>query len=125
MNILNLLRREPVQIVGFFAAGLQLIVSLLAPLTIGQQGAINAAIVVVAGVVAAFAVSAEKAAPLIAGLIQALIALAASFGLLLAPQVQGALMTLVTAGIAFYIRTQVVANVPVTLIIASGNRHAA
>ena len=125
MNILSLLRREPVQIIGFFAAGLQLIVSLLAPLTIGQQGAIDAAIVIVAGFAAALAVSAEKAAPLIAGLIQALIALAASFGLLLAPQVQGALMTLVTAGVAWYVRTQVYAFNPVTAIVTSESRHAA
>lgn len=122
MNILTLLRREPIQIIGFFAAGLQLLVSLLVPLTIDQQGAINAAIVVVAGVASAFTVSVEKAAPLIAGLIQALIALAASFGLFLAPQVQGALMTLITGGIAFYIRTQVTAIVPLA---TSDSRHAA
>lgn len=122
MNILTLLRREPIQIIGFFAAGLQLLVSLLVPLTIDQQGAINAAIVVVAGVASAFTVSVEKAAPLIAGLIQALIALAASFGLFLAPQVQGALMTLITGGIAFYIRTQVTAIAPLA---TSDSRHAA
>lgn len=123
MNILTLLRREPIQIIGFFAAGLQLIVSLLAPLTIDQQGAINAAIVIVAGVAGAFTVSLEKAAPLIAGLIQALIALAASFGLLLAPQVQGALMVLVGAGVAWFIRTQVTVGAPVVAV--SDGAHAA
>lgn len=79
--------------------------------TEGQQGAINAVVVAVAGFVTAAGLSQEKAAAAVAGVAQALIAVAIAFGASLTPEVQGAVMTVVTVGVGYWLRTQVIAKV--------------
>lgn len=108
---MKVLGREPAQWLGLLSALVALLSSTLVPLTVAQQGAVNATATAVFGFVTALAVSGEKAAPLVAGLIQSVIALALAFGLQLSPELQGSLMAFVAAGVAWYLRTQVEAPV--------------
>lgn len=105
------MRREPAQLLGLLAAAIQLISATVLPLTVEQQGVLNAVAVAVAGFVTAAMVSAEKAAPAVAGLVQSVLACALAFGLALTPDVQSSVMAFTTALVAWYIRTQVVAPV--------------
>lgn len=126
MNKLNIplayIGRESMQIAGFVAAGIQLLGSLVLGFTVDQQGLLNAAVVLILGVLSALAVSGEKAAPLVAGAVQAVLACALSFGLLLSAPVQGAVMAFVSAGVALYLRTQVVAPISSDAV-SRGGRH--
>lgn len=115
---MTILGREPAQWLGLLSAGVALFAALVLPLSIEQQGAIMAVATAVFGVVGAFAVSGEKAAPLVAGLVQSVLALALAFGLQLAPEVQGSIMAFVAAGVGWYLRTQVVAPVPAAAVAA-------
>ena len=103
------LLREPAQLLGFIRAALVLFSALVLPLTDTQQGALLAVLAAVFGVIGAFAVSAEKAAPLVAGLAEAVLALAVAFGAHLSADLQGSVMAFVAAAIGMYLRTQVVA----------------
>lgn len=104
--------REPAQITGLIASAITLLSSTLAPLTDTQQGVLNAVVVAILGLVTASQVSAEKAAPAIAGLVQAVLACALAFGAHLTQDQQGAIMAFVAAAVGFWLRTQVVAPVP-------------
>lgn len=115
---MNYLKREPAQILGFVAAVIQLASALFLHLDVAEQGALNAVAVALLGFVLAAAVSAEKAAAVASGLVQACIACALAFGLALAPEVQSSVMVFVSAVTAFFIRTQVVAPVPAPEVLA-------
>ncbi len=109
---MKLLSREPAQWLGLLSAAVSLFSATVLPVSIGQQGALIAVATAVFGFLGAIAVSGEKAAPLVAGLVQSVLALALAFGLALSPEAQGSVMAFVAAGVAFYLRTQVVAPVP-------------
>ncbi|MFC7276208.1 hypothetical protein ACFQS1_19625 [Paractinoplanes rhizophilus] len=113
------LSRDPALWTGLAAALVQLISALIFPLTAGQQAALNAGIVAVAGLVTAVWVRRDGQAAAILGFAQAVISGALYFGLKLAPEAQAAIMALVTTGVAMFVRTQAVA--PVT---ADGDRQA-
>lgn len=104
--------REPAQLLALVRAGLVLLAATVLPLSEGQQGAIVAVLAAVCGVITAAAVKAEKAAPLVAGLVEAVLALALAFGATIEVGTQAAIMAFVAAGIGFYLRTQVAAKVP-------------
>jgi hypothetical protein len=104
--------REPAVILGLVAAVVQLVSATAFPLTPDQQGVINAVAVALAGVITAFAVSTDAGFAAVAGLVKAVIALALAFGLDLSPDLQSAIMVVVTAIGAFFVRTQVSAKVP-------------
>ena len=80
-------------------------------LTNDQQGTLNAAIAAGFGIATALSVAKEKAAALVAGFAQSLIALALAFGADLSPDLQSTIMTFVITGVAWYLRTQVTAPV--------------
>lgn len=113
---MKILGREPVQWLALLSAGVALFSALVLPVTVAQQGAIMAVAAALFGVVGAIAVSGEKAAPLVAGLVQSVLALALAFGLNLPTEVQGSVMAFVAAGVGWYLRTQVVAPVPAAAI---------
>jgi nicotinamide riboside transporter PnuC len=104
------LGREPAQ-------WLQLISGVLVFLTpilhVSQEfnGAIIAVVTALFGFLTALAVSKEKAAPFVAGLLKALIALALALRFHISPEVQAGAMVLVEAGVGWYLRTQVFAPV--------------
>ena len=119
---MRILGREPIQLLGLLRAALVLFSATVLPLTVDQQGAVCAVAAAVLGVAGAAAVSAERAAPLVAGLVEAVLALALAFGANLEPGLQGAVMAFVAAGVALYLRTQVVAPVapePTTNVVVS------
>lgn len=108
--------REPSMILGAIAAAIQLLSATLLPLDTVQQGVLNAVAVAVIGLVTAAAVSSEKAAPAVLGLVQAVLACALAFGLAMSPETQGAVMAFVTAAVSIFVRTQVVAPVPASAV---------
>lgn len=116
--------REPVQWLSAIS-GLLLVVAPALPISDVQHGAVNAAILALGGFATALAVSGDKAAPLAAGLIKAIIAVALAWHLNFSPDAQAGVLVFLEAGVAFYLRTQVTAPVgpavPVTLVpVAAG-----
>lgn len=101
--------REPAVFFNAVAAFLALLSSLVVPLTVEQQGALNAAIVLITGAVIAYKVSAEKALALLSGVVQALIAVALAFGAHWSPESQSSVLVFVSAVVAFVVRDRVVA----------------
>jgi hypothetical protein len=105
--------REPAQLLGLISTAIALLSATLIPLTVGQQGVLNAVAVALCGFITAALVSAEKAAAALSGLLQACIAVALAFGFALSPEVQSSVLAFVAAGTAFWLRTQVHAPVSV------------
>lgn len=109
-KILTWVGREPVQIAATLAGLIQLL-SLTLHFTADQQGGLNALVVLVVGALTAWSVSGEKAAPLFAGVVQAMLSVAVSFGLDLAPGTQATIMAAVAAIVALWLRSVVTAPV--------------
>lgn len=116
--------REPAQWIGLLSAAVALFSAIVLPLSVEQQGALIAVATAVFGIAGALAVSGEKAAPFVAGLVQSVLALALSFGVALDPNVQGSIMAFVAAAVGWYLRTQVVAPVPAARVDASPHKAA-
>lgn len=112
---MKLFGREPAQWLQL-ASGVLVFLTPLLHLTPAMNGAILAVITAVFGIATGLAVSGEKAAPMVAGLIKALIALALAFKFSIDIETQAGIMVLVEAGVAWYLRTQVVASVPAAAI---------
>lgn len=104
--------REPALWLGLVSAVVQLVSALWLPLTVEQQGGVNAVAVAVLGVVTAVAVAKERVAPAVLGLVQAVLALALAFGLHLPDTHQSVIMAFAAAVAAMFTRTQVVAPAP-------------
>jgi hypothetical protein len=94
------------------ASGVLVFLTPILHLSAEFNGAVIALITAAFGLATAAAVSAEKAAPFVAGLLKALIALALALRFQISPDIQAGAMVLVEAGVAWYLRTQVVAGVP-------------
>jgi hypothetical protein len=120
-TVLAYLGREPVKIGALIAAILGLVSGLGLPVSVDQQGLINGAVVLIIGIINTWVVSEEKALPLISGVVQAVLSVALSFGLLLSPQVQASIMTFVVALVAMWQRTQVTAPVPAEMVSRRGS----
>ena len=103
--------RDPVWFTNLFAAVVMGVSTFILPLTIDQQGALNAVAMAVAGVIIAFQVH-DGQLGLAVNLMKALIALGLSFGLHFTQEQQLVLMTIVTAVGAGFTRTQVAAPIP-------------
>ena len=106
--------REPAQWIALFA-GIALLAAPLLPITDLQHGVVNAAIAALSGFATALAVSGEKAAPLVAGLVKAVLAVALAWHLQFSADAQATVMVFVEAAVAFYLRTQIIAPVPPAL----------
>src|ERR1043165_7340535 len=102
------LGREPAQWLQL-ASGLLIFLTPMLHRSVEFNGAILAVLTALFGFLTALAVSAEKAAPAVAGLIKALIALALALRFHISPEIQAGTMVLVEAVVAWYLRTQVVA----------------
>lgn len=103
--------REPAQWLSLLS-GILILISPILGLNGEMQGAINAFLVALFGFLTAAVVAREKAAPLVAGLLKAAIAVALAFRLDLSPELQVGIMVGLEAVVAFFLRTQVVAPVP-------------
>lgn len=105
------LRREPAVLMGLAAGILQVLSAFVLHWTDEQQGLVNAALGLAAGIVTAAMVSLDRALPLLGGLVQALFAVGLAFGFELTPVAQSSVMALVSALVAAFTRTQVTAQV--------------
>jgi len=103
--------RDPVFTVQTVVA-LVLALTLFFNLSPTVQGLVTAVVVALGGVVAAFLVSAEKALPLLEGLAKAVLALIAGLGVDVPANVQAGVFALLAVVTAYWMRTQVVAPVP-------------
>lgn len=112
---IKLFGREPVQWLQL-ASGLLVFLTPILHVSADLNGAIIAVLTAIFGFLTALAVSKEKAAPTVAGLVKALIALALALRFHLSPEVQAGAMVLVEAGVGWYLRTQVFA--PAARVIA-------
>ncbi len=107
------MQREPVALwMAVVTPLIQLLSSFLFPLTDEQQSLLNAAAAAILGLVAAWQVSTDKALPMLAGVVQAIIAVGIGFGMELDPTAQSAILALVAAAVSFFVRTQVDAPAP-------------
>lgn len=104
--------REPALILALFASVVQMVAAFVYPLTIDQQGVLNAVAVGIAGLVTALLVHSEQLVPAIVGLVQAVLALILAFNLHLFGSNQVAIMAFITAVGAAFVRTQVVVLTP-------------
>lgn len=109
--MLKILGREPAVFWAMVATVLQAL-SLFLPLTESQQGLVNAVLVAAAGFATAAAVSVDATLPALTGLIKAVFAVVLGFGLNVPDTMQVAVMAVVTAVGAFFVRQQV--DAPVT-----------
>lgn len=109
---MKILGREPAV---FWALAATLVQSLLLLLNLdtGVQGAANALTLALAGFLTAAAVGVDAALPALTGLIKAVFALVLAFGVDLPDTTQVAILAVVTAVGAFFVRQNVVAKVPV------------
>ena len=109
--------REPALVLAFVAALIQMVSSFVFPLSVDQQGVLNALTVAIIGVVTALAVRGDQAAPAILGFIKAALAVGLAFGFHLAPEAQSTIMVFAAAVVAMFVRTQVIA--PVQSVVSS------
>jgi hypothetical protein len=104
--------REPALILALLASVVQMVSAFVWPLTIDQQGVINAAAAAVAGLVVAILVHSEQLVPAIVGMIQAALALGLAFGFHLAGNNQAVIMAFIVSVGAMFVRTQVYVLTP-------------
>lgn len=107
-----LFAREPVKILAFATALLELLSVTFFHFTDPQQAAVDSVITIVAGFLGALAVGAEKTLPFVMGLVQAVLACVLAFGVHFGSPAQGSVMAFVAAAAGMWLRTQVVAPVP-------------
>lgn len=104
--------REPAMILALISSSIMMIAQFIFPISVGQQGALNAVAMAAVGIVTMFAVAEDGGLGLIVGLAKAVIALGISFGLNFAPEAQAVVMTFITVvAQAFIIRPNVVAPI--------------
>lgn len=102
------LGREPALWAAVAKALIAVISLFIINLTVDQQGALNAVVAVVLGIIVAFQVAAEKAVPLLVGLAEAGVYLAVAFGWDATQNQQLVLLALVGSIVAVITRDRVV-----------------
>lgn len=115
--------REPAYWLALASGLIAFVSATLAPLSVEQQGVLNACVAAVLGVATTGFLQAEKSVAVLVGLGKAVIAVALAFGLALSPEVQSTTMVvveLVLTGIL--VRPHVVAAVqaPTPVPLSSG-----
>jgi hypothetical protein len=104
--------RDPVWYTNLGAVFLMAISTFWLHLSDTQQGALNAGLLALAGIVIAMQLRSEGQLAMAVQLLKALIAIGLAFGLHLSDDQQFVLVSLVTAVGSGFLRTQVVAPVP-------------
>lgn len=118
---MNVTGREPVVLwMAIVTPLIQLVSAFIFPLNDEQQGVLNGAFAVVLGFVAMLAVSVDRALPMLAGVVQALIAVGLAFGMDLDPETQTAILAVVAGLVGFFVRTQVSPKVTPAAVSAAG-----
>jgi hypothetical protein len=104
--------REPALWLTFVATAVRLFSAFVVDLSADQQAVLNAVAAAVAGFVIAKAVHRGQPAAVL-GLVHALLALGVGFGANIGAEAQAVIMSFVGAVLAMFVRTQVIAPVPV------------
>jgi hypothetical protein len=105
------LGREPALYLTLVATAVRFLGAFVVDLSTGQQAVLNAAATAVFSLIVAWKVRDGQVAAVL-GMAQALLALAIGFGLNIDAEHQAVIMSLVGAVVAAYVRTQVIAPVP-------------
>jgi nicotinamide riboside transporter PnuC len=106
-----ILGREPALWAAGVRAAIALISALFISLTTDQQGALNAVVACILGIIVAIQVKSDKAVPFILGLVEAVVYLAVSFGWHITPDKQTLIVGFVAAIVAIWTRDRVIAPV--------------
>lgn len=106
---MKIFHREPAVVIAFIATLLQIGASVGLPVSGEVQGAIVAVLTAAAGVATALKVAADKALPALLGFAQAGFALLLALHFHVSADVQSAVAAGITAAVALFVRTQVVA----------------
>jgi nicotinamide riboside transporter PnuC len=117
--------REPAYWLALSSGLIAFISATVAPLTVDQQGVLNAVVAAVFGALTAWALKGEKLVAALVGLFKAVIAATLAFGLSLSPEVQSTAMVvveLVLTGVL--VRPNVVAPVPPKAALSAVGRGA-
>lgn len=117
---MKILGREPALWLALFSGLLQLASAFVFHLSPQEQGLIDASAAAVMGAVTAYVVQRDRLVPAVVGALQALLAVAAGFGLPLSAEQQATLMAALAGLAAMFVRTQVWAPVQPDL----SGRHA-
>jgi intracellular septation protein A len=107
-----ILRREPALFSALAASVIQLVAAFFVPLSVDQQGILNAVVVAILGLATTIMLKSDGISAAALGLVKALIALGIAFGLAWSPEQQAVAMSLAAALSAMFVRTQEVAPVP-------------
>ena len=107
--------REPVLWLALVEIAIKAFCALVLHLSPDQQAVVNAAVVAAAGVVVAVSTH-DGVSGAILGLVQAILALGAGFGLHWSADQQAMVMSLASALVGAFVRTQVTAPVPSTAL---------
>lgn len=105
--------REPALWIQLISSALMMFSAFVLPLTVDQQGVINAIFVSLFGLITAVSVH-DGISAAVLGFIKAAIALGLAFGLHLVPEQQAIIMSFAAAIVGMYVRTQVTAPVSVS-----------
>lgn len=106
MGTFKFFGREPALWLSLISAAVMVFSAMLFQLTPDQQGVINAVALAFFGLLTAWSVERDGLSAALLGFIKAIIALAVAFGLQLPAEKQALLMTLVSAVVAMFLRTQ-------------------
>jgi hypothetical protein len=118
--------REPAYWLALASGLIAFVSSTVVPLTVEQQGVLNAVVAAVFGALTTWALKGEQLVAALVGLFKAVIAAALAFGLSLSPEVQSTAMVvveLVLTGVL--VRPNVVAPVPPKVTLSAVGRGAA
>lgn len=106
MNDFKLFGREPALWLALISSLIMFISAFFLPLTVDQQGVLNAVSVSAFGLLTAWFAHTDGMSAAIMGFIKGVLAVAISFGIQLAPDKQAVIMVLASGIVAMFIRTQ-------------------
>lgn len=114
MNEFRPFGREPALWLALISSVIMFVSAFFLPLTIDQQGVLNAASVAGFGLLTAWFAVKDGMSAAILGFIKAVLAVAVSFGIQLSPDKQSTIMVLASGITAMFIRTQMTPPVKAT-----------
>lgn len=109
---MKLFGREPALWSAFAASAIAMFSAFILPLSVDQQGVLNAVVAAVLGVVTAVVLKSDGLSAAILGLAKAAIAVGIAFGLAWSPETQAVVMTFAATVTGMFVRTQEVAPQP-------------
>jgi hypothetical protein len=110
MTTMKIFGKEPALWLALLYASVVMFSGFVLPLSVDQQGCVNAVGAALVGLLTAISVDKDGLSAAIIGFIKAGLALGLAFGLHLTPEKQSIAMTFAAAVVAMFVRTQVTVN---------------